>query len=161
MIDEPVLTTLSPQCTAVIHLQIPRETIQQEMKPAIDEVLTVLAGQGLAPVGPLFTRHLCLSDTHFDFEVGFPINAPIEEKGRVYNSQLPGGQVVQTLYQGPYENLYAAWRSFGGRLESFRLPNGEMLRRGAGLWESYLTGPESSTDPNAWRTLLVVPLNES
>jgi hypothetical protein len=58
MLDPPQISTIPAQHTATIHLQIPGDSIRQVMRPAISEVLSALAAQGVAPEGPMFSYHL-------------------------------------------------------------------------------------------------------
>ncbi len=59
---------------AVIHLQISRDKMKEFMGPAIQEITRAVTAQGIGPAGPLFAHHLTMSDTLFDFEVGFPVS---------------------------------------------------------------------------------------
>ncbi|MBL8796456.1 MAG: GyrI-like domain-containing protein [Planctomycetia bacterium] len=152
MIDAPHLTDTVAQQTAVIRLTIPRSEIQQVMGPAIGEVMSTLAAQGVAPAGPVFSHHFRMSPDIFDFEVGVPVRQAVTPVGRVSASQLPAARVARTVYHGPYEGLGAAWGQFGDWLAA----NGHQPT--ANLWECYVFGPESSPDPAAWRTELNRPL---
>jgi len=148
MIEAPVVVETTAQAAAVIHLTIPRDQVEKFMDPAIREVLAALRDQGQALAGPLFSRHLTTSPAVFDFEVGFPVNAPIVPAGRVKPGELQGGTVVRSVYQGPYEGLFGAWKEFGEWLKK----NG--FTPAGTLWERYVTGPETSPDPADWRTEL-------
>jgi effector-binding domain-containing protein len=152
MIDTPIITQSTARHTAVIHLTIPRNEIQLAMGPAICEVMAAVAAQGAAPAGPVFSHHFKMDPETFDFEVGVPVAAPVVASGRVKPSELPAATVAQTIYQGPYEGLGAAWGEFCGWLKANNhatAPN---------LWEFYVSGPESSPDPSNWRTELNQPL---
>jgi effector-binding domain-containing protein len=72
--------------------------------------------------------------------------------GRVKPGQLPATRVARTVYAGPYEDLGAAW----GELMQWMSANGHSPA--SNLWESYLSGPESSPDSAQWRTELNRPL---
>jgi effector-binding domain-containing protein len=160
MIDQPRIVETNAQIAAVIHLAIPRDQMQKEMGPAIREVIAAISKQGLSPQGPLFAHHLKLSSKYFDFEVGFPVGAPIAQTGRVRAGALPAARVARTIYHGGYEGLHAAWDEFGKRLESEGLLEREGLEPGATLWDTYAVGPEASSDPSQWRTELNLPLVE-
>jgi effector-binding domain-containing protein len=88
----------------------------------------------------------------FDFEVSFPVSRPITPAGRVKMSKLPAAKIVRTTYRGGYEGLGAAWAEFCQWIEA------EGLNVQDSLWECYLSGPESSPDPDKWRTELNRPL---
>jgi effector-binding domain-containing protein len=153
-IAPPEITQTRQQIAAVIHVTIPREQMQSAMPSAINELLDVISAQGLRPAGPLFAHHLTTSPDKFDFEVGFPVDAPVKATGRVKPGELPAVRAARSVYQGGYQGLYRAWSEFG-----------EWMKReghsGRGdIWESYVTGPESGPDPNSWRTELYLPLKD-
>jgi len=60
--------------------------------------------------------------------------------------------VARTVFHGGYEDLGAAWGEFGKWISA----NG--FTPAADLWEVYLAGPESGSDPATWRTELNRPL---
>jgi effector-binding domain-containing protein len=152
MIDKPQIVQSAAQLAAVIHITVPRKEIRTVMGPAMGEVMAVVAAQGMAPAGPMFSHHLRMDPEVFDFEVGVPVKDPIHPVGRVKPSQLPAVKVARTVYHGGYEELGAAWGEFGAWMKA----NG--LTAGQDLWECYIAGPESSPDPANWRTELNRPL---
>ena len=152
MLDQPQIVQTAAQRTAVIRLTIPRSEIQQVMGPGINEVMTAIAAQGIAPAGPVFSHHLRMDPDTFDFEIGVPVAAPIAAAGRVEAGQLPAATVARTSYRGPYEGLGAAWGEFIAWIAA------EGHEPAPDLWECYVAGPESSADPATWRTELNRPL---
>jgi effector-binding domain-containing protein len=152
VIDTPQVVQTEAQPTAAIHLTIPRAEMQNVMGPAIGEITAALAAQGVAPAGPMFAHHLKMDSQTFDFEVGFPVAAPIAASGRVKAGELPAAKVARTVYHGGYEGLHSAWGEFD------RWIAGQGLTKQPTLWESYVSGPESGPDPSAWRTELNRPL---
>ena len=152
MIETPYITHSETQLTALIHLTIPRADIQSVMEPALRELRTVLAGQGIRPTGPWLTHHLKIDPQTFDFEVCMPVGKEVVAKGRVQPGQLSAAKVARTIYRGPYEGLPKAWGEFGKWIAQY----GYTVRED--VWECYLAGPESSTDPAEWRTELNRPL---
>ncbi len=154
MIDDPVMTHIDAQLTAVIHLTIPREECMTMMRPAIQELLAALQTQGITPVGALFSHHLKLPSAIFDFEIGIPVNQPVTAAKRVKPSTLPACKIAQTVYHGGYEGLGEAWGKFKAWIEDKGYPQRD------DLWESYLAGPETSADSKTWRTALYQPLRD-
>jgi effector-binding domain-containing protein len=152
MIDQPHIVQTEAAHTAVVRLIIPRSQIQEVMGPAIGEVFAVIGSQGVAPAGPVFSRHFRMDPQVFDFEVGVPVGAPVTPSGRVIASELPAARAARTVYQGPYEGLGDAWGEFD------RWLTGQGLATAPGLWECYVVGPESGPDPASWRTELNKPL---
>jgi effector-binding domain-containing protein len=155
MLDTPQVVHTDEQQTAVIHLTISRAEIVNVMGPAIAEVMSVIAAQGIAPAGPCFSYHLRMPSDTFDFEVGFPVGHPVVATGRVKASRLPAGKVIRTNYRGGYEGLGAAWGEFRAWIKA------ERLRAQDNLWETYSIGPESSPDPDKWCTELSCLLNSA
>jgi effector-binding domain-containing protein len=101
MITAPELTTTTEQPAATIHLVIPGRDMPKHMDPAIQEILKVLADQGLQPAGPMFSYHHRRPSDTFDLEIGFPVAQAIDEQGRVKSGSLPAEQVARCIYQGP------------------------------------------------------------
>jgi effector-binding domain-containing protein len=152
MIDTPQIVQTDEQPAAVIHLVVSCAEIALAMNSAIAEVLSALAAQGIAPAGPCFSFHRRRPTDTFDFEVGFPVDRPLNSGGRVKMGKLPAARVARTVYRGGYEGLGAAWGEFCAWLDA------EGLSPQDGLWERYLSGPESNPDPATWQTELNRPL---
>jgi effector-binding domain-containing protein len=158
MIETPEVTNAQPQAAAVIHIVCPREQIQSEIGPAIKEIMAALAAQSQNPVGPMFMHHLTMSASHFDVEVGLPVDAPVSASGRVKSSGLPAARVARTIYHGSYEGLHSAWDAFGRRLVRDQFVDPAVIAPVKTLWERYLVGPETTRDASQWRTELNLPL---
>ena len=152
MLETPRIVQTDAQATAIIHLTIPREEIQNVMGPGITELMAVVAAQGVTPAGPWFSHHLTMQPETFDFEISVPVAAPIIAAGRVKPGEWPSTLVARAVYRGGYEGLGAAW----GELDAWIGANGHVS--GPELWECYVAGPESSPDPASWRTELSRPL---
>jgi effector-binding domain-containing protein len=152
MLDKPEIIQTDTLQAAIIHLTIPRSEMQKVMGPAIGELKAAVAAQGITPTGPIFAHHLKMDTQSFDFELGLPVSAPVSATGRVKPGSLGGAKVVRAVYHGSYEKLYAAWAEVGAWMSA------EGLTGAPDLWESYVTGPESSPDPSTWRTELNRPL---
>ena len=155
MLAEKKVVQSSQQPAAVLHVTVPRAQIQEVMGPGLQEVIAAVQAQGIAPAGPWFTHHHRMDAETFDFDIGVPVAAPVRESGRVHPGELPAAAVARTVYQGDYSGLPGAWGEFMGWIEA----NG--YRAGEDLWEVYAVGPESSTDPAAWRTELNRPVTQA
>lgn len=152
MIDTPSITHSPARLAAVIHLNIPRTEMMQVFGPAVDELLTVLSAQNITPAGSAFAHHLTMSPDRFDFELGFFVDTLPTAAGRVRPGELRAAKVARTVYHGAYEGLPAAWGEFMAWIEA----NG--YQSGADLWEWYVAGPHTSSDPANWRTELNRPV---
>jgi effector-binding domain-containing protein len=152
MIETPRITQTTDQLTALVHVTVPRDEIQNVMGPGLNEVYAAIAAQGVAPAGPWFTHHLRMDPAVFDFEICVPVSAPVTASGRVQPGLWPAMTVVRTVYHGPFEGLGDAW----GEFDAWIAANG--YQAAGDLWERYLVGPETTPDPAAWRTELNRPL---
>jgi effector-binding domain-containing protein len=148
MITPPELTTTTDVPAATIHLVVPGKDMPKYMDPAIQEIIQVLADQGMRPVGPMFSYHHRRPSDTFDFEIGFPVAKRMDEKGRVKNSALPAAKVVRAVYQGPYEQLGNAW----GELQAW--VRDQKLQEDGRFFERYLNNPDEVKDPKDYRTEL-------
>jgi len=152
MLATPQILETSAQQAAVIHLTIPRSEMMSVFGPAIGELMSTLAVQGIEPVGAVFAHHLRMSPGVFDFELGVKVSGPVKAAGRVKPGQLPAAKVARTVYSGPYEGLPSAWGEFNAWMKE----NG--LTQAEDLWELYSVGPQSTQDQANWRTELNRPL---
>jgi effector-binding domain-containing protein len=152
MLERHHITQTTDQPIARIHLTIPREEIRHVMGPGITEIMTTLGAQGITPAGPWFTHHWKMEPEVFDFDICVPIASPVEPTGRVEAGTLPAAKVVRAIYRGPYEGLGEAWIEFNAWIAR----EGHPTR--PDLWESYVAGPESGSDPSTWITELNRPL---
>ncbi len=152
MLETPSIISVHEQSAAIIRITVPQSDIRAVMPPAIKELRTTLAAQGIVPAGPMFTHHLSMDEAVFDFEVGFPVEGRLAETGRVRCGNLPAATLPRATYRGGYEGLSAAW----GELRQWTEANGHT--RGVDLWEVYASGPETSSNAAEWRTELNQPL---
>jgi effector-binding domain-containing protein len=152
MLATPQIIKTDVQQAAIIHLTIPRSEMMKVFGPAVGELMTALAAQGVEPVGAVFAHHLKMSPDNFDFELGVKVAAPVKPAGRVKPGQLPASKVARTVYSGPYEGLPAAWGEFNKWMKA----NGH--EQAGNLWEVYSVGPQSSPDSANWRTELNRPI---
>lgn len=152
MLDTPQVIQTTARRAAFIHVTIPRDQIREVMGPGIQELMAAIAAQGIAPTGPWFTHHLKMAPDIFDFEISVPVAAPVAATGRVQPGQWPAMRVARTTYSGPYEGLGDAW----GEFMDWIAANGH--KPAPDLYECYLAGPESGSDPAKWRTELSRPL---
>ena len=152
MIGTPRLVYTKALETAVIPMVVPRGEIMQAFGPAIDELLEVLKRQGVSATGPCFARYFSITETTFDFEVGYAVAEPVTPEGRVRGSVWPATKLLRAMYQGPYGGLHEAWVEFGTWIKA------SSYTRGPGISECYLRGPESTDDAQAYVTELGQPV---
>ena len=152
MLATPQIIQTSVQEAAVIRLTIPRSEMMKAFGPAVSELMSTLAAQGVEPIGAVFAHHMKITQDTFDFELGVKVSVPVKAAGRVRPGQLPAAKVARTVYSGPYDGLPSAWGEFNNWMNA----NGH--EQAADLWEVYSVGPQSSPDPANWRTELNRPL---
>jgi effector-binding domain-containing protein len=152
MLDAPQIIRTASQPTAIIHLNVPWAKMREVMGPGLAELQAAVAAQGIEATGPWFNHHLRMPTDSFDFEISLPVAAQITPVGRVKPSELSAATVARTIYHGPYDGLAKAWSEFGAWIQA----NGHETAQD--FWECYLSGPEASADPAAWRTELNRPL---
>lgn len=130
------LVEVRSQPSAVVRAaRVRTEDIAGFLGGVFSEVMAVLGRQGLAPVGPPFSRYV-VSDDGFEVEAGFPTSRAIEATGRVVPGELPGGTVATTTHTGAYDRIDAAYSAATSWLADHRLV------ASATPWESYLDGPD-------------------
>jgi effector-binding domain-containing protein len=152
MLATPEIVQTTIQSAAVIHLTVPRNEMMKVFGPAVGELMSALAAQGVEPIGAVFAHHIKMSPDIFDFELGVKVSTPVNPTGRVKPGELPAAKVARTVYSGPYEGLPAAWGEFNKWIKA----NGH--EQADTLWELYSVGPQSTPDPAGWRTELNRPL---
>lgn len=92
--------TRAPQLAAAIRVAGDPDEIEATMDSIEARVMSALEAQGVAPVGPSYWRYYEMSDTCFDYEVGFPIDQAVEETGGIQLTSLPGGEIAVLTYRG-------------------------------------------------------------
>jgi effector-binding domain-containing protein len=148
MIEPPRIIRTTPQLTAVIPLEVPREDIHKVMGLGLGELRAAVAAQNIAVTGPWFTHHVRNPGAIFNFEICLPVAAPVGPAGRMRPGEWSAMNVAQTTYHGGYEGLGAAWGEFMGWITAAGYKTTQEL------WERYVIGPEAGADPAAWRTEL-------
>jgi effector-binding domain-containing protein len=148
MIETPYITQTSEQHIAKLHLTVPRENIGGSMGAGVQEVLSVLTAQNIAPTGPWFTHHNRRPTDTFDFEICFPVAQSIAPSGQVVPGTWPSMTVARTVFQGNYSGLPEAWGEFHAWLDA------NAHKTADDLWEVYLVNPHANPNPAEWRTEL-------
>lgn len=140
------------QPVASIRVQVKPTKVAEELAIVLPEVMTHLNAIGAKMAGAPFARFHARSADEIDLEAGIPVQAPITEKGRVKNGQLPAGKVVMCWHVGPYEGLAAAHAALRAHLVE------QKLKERGGAWEVFWTDPGMVPDPAKWKTQLFAPI---
>jgi effector-binding domain-containing protein len=145
---EPTVTTAAEQTTAVIHGDVPMGELANFFDQSFRRIGEVLAEQGIAPAGAAFARYHGQPTDTAELEVGFATATPIEPRGDVVPGSLPGGQIVQFVHEGAYDQLGSSW----GRLQEWIQQQGHTPSDS--IWEVYVTEPSPEMNPDDLRTEL-------
>jgi effector-binding domain-containing protein len=130
------LGEVPPQPVAVVRADVDLDGIPGFLGGAFEEVMTVLAGQGLHPTGPPLGRYVPVAGGRFQVEAGFPVARPVAASGPVHPAELPGGTVARCLHRGPYEGVAGAYTAATDWIEAHG------LTVSGPPWESYLDEPD-------------------
>ena len=106
-------------------------------------------------IGAPFSLHTRMPTDTSDFEVGVPVDHPLDEEIPIGDytliaSELPAGRVATVSYIGPYEGLGPAWGAFMEQVPALGQPDFP-------FWEVYVTDPSDIT-PEDLRTDLYTAL---
>lgn len=117
-------------------------------------VFSELQAQGITPTGPPFVRYSSYEPEKIVLEIGWPIADHVSvitgEKSRVWT--LPGGRFVSTVYSGALETMDPLFE----RAREWLTARGLQAARG---WTEYcLTDPAEETNPERWRTQILIPI---
>ena len=142
MLATPQIIQTNAQAAAVIRLTIPRSEMMTAFGPAVGDLMTTLAAQGVEPVGAVFAHHLKMTPDTFDFELGVKVAAPVKAtRPRQVRASFLRQRSRARCISGPYEGLPSAWAEFDKWIKA----NGH--EQADDLWEVYSVGPQSTPDP--------------
>lgn len=147
MTYDVTLVELAPQQVAVVRGKETVEGIAGFLGLAFGLVMQSVGPQGGFPMGPPFARYSREDDGAFEIEAGFPVAGPVQSQGDVVVYERPGGSAAQTMHQGEYSAVGAAFEA----VERWLADNGWVISDAP--WEEYLDEP---TVPQP-RTLVTFP----
>ncbi len=110
--------------------------------------------------GAPYGRYFAWGGDEVDVEIGLVLARPLEAlrslgdvpAGEIGGSVLPGGPAAIATHWGPYDGLPA---TYGGLHDWIHAQGREDT---LGPWESYVTDPDTVTDPADLRTEVCYPL---
>jgi effector-binding domain-containing protein len=133
--DQMEMTELSAQPAAVVRGHVSPAEMPTFLGGAFEEVMRVVAEQGVEAVGPPFGRYVPVRDG-FDAEVGFPTTSAVQPSGRVSATELPGGEAAVAMHVGSYDSIGETYEALAGWLAARGCTPADAP------WESYLDGPD-------------------
>lgn len=162
-ITTPKLDERDAQPYVGIRTQVTMDELGSGVIPQlIDEVMSWLQDQELAPAAPPFMRLYVIDMAgKLDMELGWPLAAAIEGEGRVAVGELPAGRYASLIYTGVQNGIAGNkalidWAEENGiRWDRWDDPNGDAFRS---RYESFLTGPDDDPDPGNWDTEVAIKL---
>ena len=146
---------LQEQPTAVGRATVDVAGISGWLGLTYGAVFSYLGSHGMTPAGPPFARFHFVDEGRCEAEAGVPVPEPIEGKGDVIPSVLPGGLAAATLHVGPYEAMEPAYKALTSWVDE---QGGETT---GDAWEVYFTDPQEEPDPAKWKTEVVLPYRET
>lgn len=142
-------------------LVVRAETAPQGLGDLIADVLprvrAYIESHGIEPSGPAFMRYLDMTN-QFAIEAGWPVAAPIEGKGDIEQSELPGGKAITALFTGPPGMVGIAWSA----VSEYATANGYAPTDGwigKGGYDVYVNDPAIVGIDNA-QTRLYLPISD-
>ncbi len=155
VVAEPIsVEVLEERHFASIRVQCRYAEIQATLAAILPESMEAVTSRGATIAGVPSVRYYNYDLEALDIEGGIPVAAPIESKGRVRTTTLPGGRAVVAWHVGPYTTL----GEMHTRIDAYMKEHG--LVRGSAPWEEYWTDPGMEPDPGKWRTKVVYPVAE-
>ncbi|HET9732195.1 MAG TPA: GyrI-like domain-containing protein [Acidimicrobiales bacterium] len=148
----PEIVELEPQEAIAVRGEVAFDELPAFFERAFRESAEAASASGVDIVGPPFGFYPEMPTETVVVEAGFPVSARPEPHGSAHRLVLPGGRAVRATHVGPYE---AMARSYG-ELRAWMAQ--QHLEPAVGMWECYLSDPETETDPATWRTQIVWPI---
>lgn len=146
------LVELEPQEAIAVRGEVPMAELPAFFGRAFADAARAAQASGVQIVGPPFGFYPGMPSDTVVVEAGFPVSGPARADGEAHPFTLPGGRAARVVHVGPYDTMERTY----AQLQSWMAAEG--LRPAAGMWESYLSDPETEPDPATWRTLIVWPL---
>ncbi len=149
----PEIVELNPQDAIAVRGDVAIANFPEFFERAFACAAAAVEAAGVEIVGPPFGFYPDRPTDTVAVEAGFPVSGPVEPDGDAHPFVLPGGRAVLAMHIGPYETMEATYVE----LQSWMAEQG--LHPSPGMWECYLSDPETEPDPASWRTKIVWPVD--
>lgn len=144
---------LEPRTMLGVHDVIPMNEMTAYFERAFMASAAEIGKQGAYPAGPpIALYHGAPVDNAADITAGFPVAQPVTPGEGTVVVTLPGGPAIETIHTGSYDDLGRTYAEVTDWITA------EKLATAGDMWEEYLVGPDSETDPAKWQTRIVFPL---
>lgn len=149
----PEIVDLEPQTAIAVRGDVAVDELPQFFERAFSTAAAAADASGVEIVGPPFGFYPSMPSETVVVEAGFPVSAAVEAVGDAHPFELPGGRAVVAVHVGPFETMKTTYA------ELMTWMAAQHLRPASGMWESYLSDPETEPDPATWRTRIVWPID--
>jgi AraC family transcriptional regulator len=137
-------------------LSITTKTTPQDISKAFSEIMPKVKNfvltAGAQQAGPPFSRFHEYAQDEVIIEAGIPVCCAVTGEGDIRSSELPAGEVAQTVHVGPYDELMKVYPAL---VEWFTLQG---KQSNGSPWEVYLTDPGNEPNPSKWQTEINWPV---
>ncbi|NNE96698.1 MAG: GyrI-like domain-containing protein [Acidimicrobiales bacterium] len=149
----PTIVELDPQQAVAVRGNVAVNDMPRFFERAFVACFKAAGEAGIDIAGPPFGFYPGMPGETVVIEAGFPVSAPIAEMGDVHPLELPGGKAVEVIHVGPFEAMKETYAA----LQTWMAEKG--LQPAAGMWEIYLTDPQTEPDQSKWQTKIVWPIS--
>jgi effector-binding domain-containing protein len=145
------IKTQDPQPTLSIRSRTPIQGLPRLLGESYGKIAGYLAKLGEEPAGAPFAAYHNMDMHDLDVEIGFSVAQPIQGKGEIQASQVPGGKLGYALHTGRYGDIAPAYDALTQFVKELGYePTGVS-------YEFYLNDPEE-TPQEQLLTQIVFPL---
>ena len=141
-----------PQPIIGMHQRVKIDDLTDFLARAYVGVCGELSRLRVRASGPPVALYTGEVEEKVDVVAGFPVAAFLLPGDRFVTAELPGGQTVETIYRGTYDDLAEAYDQLIAWLAERDLEAADQV------WEEFLAGPNTEGDPARWCTRIVYPL---
>lgn len=142
----------SEQPILFIRRRVTFDRLQQTMGECFGALYGFGQKAGLPIAGHPITRYVSTGTGLWTVDFVMPLMQPSDSNNEMESGALPSGPVAFAVHEGPYEQLSETYAAIEKWIEE------SGYRAGESPWESYITDPGQTPDPNDWRTEVFWPL---
>ena len=139
------------QPTLSIRERTPIDGLPQLLGESYGKIAGYLAELGEQPAGAPFAAYYNMDMQDLDVEIGFSVTKPLDGKGDIQASEVPGGKLAIAMHVGRYGDIAPAYDA----LTQFVKENG--YEPTGVSYEFYLNNPEE-TPQKLLQTQILFPL---
>ena len=92
-----------------VRVRLPVHELPDFLDQAFSSISQYLAEVGEQPAGNPFVAYYNMDMQNLDVEAGYPVSRPLAGRDAIRPGRLPEGQVAETVYTGPYQEIGPAY----------------------------------------------------